>query len=379
MSKSRNRSVKILPHDFSSLIQKFSEDNKEMKNRNLDYFGENIQDVNIQSPYTPLFTEIPQSFSATSNSEIDSITLDLNKLSGLSSSSSLSWSDEYESEISQKVLNELERMDRVLRREEPIPLHYDKDEYEQWMNTFPNISIFDNHLTPVNSTHNIRKLLDEEDMELIIYGSDKHNFLHKDCDVATFNNTKKKSAVIDTFDNSSNRLLNQRNINTSRKRKLDENRNKNKSIFTISHKPKSLDTDKYLKISPIKNQFNERRLSSKSLLNGDVKDYADTTLEYNSLPFIKVEEPEFSKRNVASSNLQSRKNSTVELFRKSEGSHLVLPPIVTSNQFRSISATPRKGNKTFSALSMKFEANFKSQDRSRKSSIKFMDNPISNR
>lgn len=138
MSKSRNRSVKILPHDFSSLIQKFSE-NKEMKNRNLDYFGENVQDVNIQSPYTPLFSETPQSFSATSNSEIDSITLDLNKLSGLSSSSSLSWSDEYDSEISQKVLNELERMDRVLQREEPIPLHYDKDEYEQWMNTFPNI------------------------------------------------------------------------------------------------------------------------------------------------------------------------------------------------------------------------------------------------
>lgn len=138
MSKSRNRSLKILPHDFSSLIQKFNE-NKEMKNRNLDYFGENVQDVNIQSPYTPLFAETPQSFSATSNSEIDSITLDLNKLSGLSSSSSLSWSDEYDSEISQKVLNELERMDRVLRREEPIPLHYDKDEYEQWMNTFPNI------------------------------------------------------------------------------------------------------------------------------------------------------------------------------------------------------------------------------------------------
>lgn len=140
MSKTRNRSVKILPHDFSSLLQKFSENNKNTKNRNVDYFGENIQDVNIHSPYTPLFSEIPpQSFPTTSNSEIDSITLDLNKLSGLSSSSSLSWSDEFESETSQKVLDELERMDRVLRREEPIPPHYDKDEYEQWMNTFPNI------------------------------------------------------------------------------------------------------------------------------------------------------------------------------------------------------------------------------------------------
>lgn len=217
-------------------------------------------------------------------------------------------------------------------------------------------------------------------MELIIYGSDKHHFLNKDCDIPTINSIKKKSAVIDTSDNSSNRLLNQRNSNTSRKRKLDENRNKNKSIFTISHKPKSLDTDKYLKISSIKNQFNERRLSSKSPLNRDVNnDYCDTTLEYNSLPFLKVEEPEFSKRNVISSNMQSRKNSTVELFRKNEENRLVLPPIVAPNQFRSISATPRKGSKTFSALSMKFEASFKNQDRSRKPSIKFLENPISNR
>lgn len=220
-------------------------------------------------------------------------------------------------------------------------------------------------------------------MELVIYGSDKHNFLNKDCDIATSNsnnnNIKKKSAVIDPSDNSSNRLLNQRSTNTSRKRKLDENRNKNKSIFTISHKPKSLDTDKYLKISSIKNQSNERRLSSKSLLNSDTnKDYSDTTLEYNSLPFLKVEEVEFSKRNTSSS-LQNRKNFTLELFRKNEENHLILPPIVTPNQFRSISATPRKGNKTFSALSMKFEANFKNQDRSRKSSVKFMDNPVSNR
>ncbi|KAJ8911961.1 hypothetical protein NQ315_012772 [Exocentrus adspersus] len=381
MSKTRNRSVKILPHNFSSLLQKLSENSNDENNAHVDYFGENIKDVNIRSPYTPLLNEAAENIfcNTNCNSEVDSITLDLNKLSGLSSSSSLSWSDEYESEISKKVLEELERMDRVLRREEPIPPYYDRDEYEQWMNTFPNISIFDNHLTPVNSTHNIRKLDQEDrdrDRELIIYGTDKQNVLNKDCDVTSVNNNKKKSAVINLSDSPSNKLFNQKSTNTARKRKLEENRNKNKNIFTISHKPQSLDTDKYLKISPLKNNFTERRLSSKSLLNRDFnKEFGETTvLEYNSLPFIKVDEPEVSKR-----NLQGTKNFTLELFGKNEGNNLVLPPIVTPNQFRSISATPRKGTKTFSALSMKLEGNFKNQNRSGKGCVKFLDNPVSNR
>lgn len=76
-----------------------------------------------------------------SDSDIESITLDLNKLSGLSSSSSLSWSDDhYESETSKKVYDELNKIDQVLRGEAPIPSCYDKDEFEQWMNLFPNLT-----------------------------------------------------------------------------------------------------------------------------------------------------------------------------------------------------------------------------------------------
>ncbi|KAJ8958266.1 hypothetical protein NQ318_017410 [Aromia moschata] len=143
MSKIRNRSVKTLPYDLSNLLT-VSHKNKYRTNyQEVDYFGENIQDVNTTPPHMPFPSKDipPQSFSALSSGDVDSITLELNKLSGLSSSSSLSWSDEYESETTKKVQDELERMDRVLRGEEPIPPHYDKDEYEQWMNIFPDLRI----------------------------------------------------------------------------------------------------------------------------------------------------------------------------------------------------------------------------------------------
>ncbi|KAJ8930126.1 hypothetical protein NQ314_017091 [Rhamnusium bicolor] len=219
----------------------------------------------------------------------------------------------------------------------------------------------------------------EEEEQLVIYGSDKYKLLNKDCDnILSCNNKRKKPSVIDISDTYSNGLFKQKSANAARKRKLEENRNRSRNIFTISHKPKSLDADKYLKISPIKNQLCERRLSSKSINRDIYKEYSDTAPEYNSLPFIKVEDSSFSKRNTASSRSQNRKNSSGPLLRKKVENHFVLPPIVTSSQFRSISATPRQGNKTFSALSMKFEGNFK-DEKSRKFSMSVKENPLSNR
>lgn len=75
----------------------------------------------------------------TVDSDVESIILDLNKLGGLSSSSSLSWSDDYEAETTRKVYDELKRLDMVLKGEVPIPSNYDEEECKEWMDCFPNL------------------------------------------------------------------------------------------------------------------------------------------------------------------------------------------------------------------------------------------------
>lgn len=57
--------------------------------------------------------------------------------SAKSSTSSSSWNDECDREVTQKVQDELHKMDNVLRRVIPIPVNYDQDEYSLWIRTFP--------------------------------------------------------------------------------------------------------------------------------------------------------------------------------------------------------------------------------------------------
>ncbi|XP_025828913.1 uncharacterized protein LOC112904031 isoform X2 [Agrilus planipennis] len=60
-----------------------------------------------------------------------------------SSSSSLSGYEDFETEATHKVENELIQMNKVLQKEVPILDHYDKEEYEQWMHMFPDVSLWD--------------------------------------------------------------------------------------------------------------------------------------------------------------------------------------------------------------------------------------------
>lgn len=57
-----------------------------------------------------------------------------------SSSSSVSWLEE-DTEATKAVQQELTRMQRVLDGAEAIPSHYDRDEYELWIKTFPALSL----------------------------------------------------------------------------------------------------------------------------------------------------------------------------------------------------------------------------------------------
>ncbi|KAF2894171.1 hypothetical protein ILUMI_12004 [Ignelater luminosus] len=87
---------------------------------------------------------------SSSSGEYDNVTSGISDFDiisfGKSSSSSVSWSDEFDTEATQHVQNELERMERVLQGKEPIPPHYNRDEYEQWIKTFPQLSISGNKM-----------------------------------------------------------------------------------------------------------------------------------------------------------------------------------------------------------------------------------------
>lgn len=72
-----------------------------------------------------------------SNDTLKTVVSDYESFSADKSSTSSSWEDDYEHETTEKVSNELRRLERVLRGIEEIPSNYDDDEYELWMKTFP--------------------------------------------------------------------------------------------------------------------------------------------------------------------------------------------------------------------------------------------------
>ncbi|VEN46420.1 unnamed protein product [Callosobruchus maculatus] len=319
MPKFRNRNVIGFSKDIDDHINYFR--------KSASKIGDH-ENVEITPKGSPTFA---------SDSDVDSISLELSKLGGFSSSSSLSWSDEYDSDTSKKIQEELQLINRVLQGEEDIPPHFDKDEFEQWMSAFPNLSIFDSLLTPVNSTENLTsKLIQEQDdkfEELKIMGCKSRTYLKKGCDKVNSAKHERNQSVIHLKDVKHN----QRSANRSRL-KADEGRTpKSRNSFTFSSKPKSFETDRYLKVLPIKKQSSNRHLP------GDLE---ESPPEFSSLPFIEVVHSPVSK---SSSKTRRQQHAYGQVSSRSNN-RLVLPPI--NNQFRSVSAAPKKASKTLSALSI---------------------------
>lgn len=131
----------------------------------------------------------------------------------------------------------------------------------------------------------------------------------------------------------------------SRKRKFKgQNEITTSNPFFITSKPKSLDIDQYLKVSPI---VQKRRQSSKSLLDRQLsRDSPDVSAEYLSLPHIKVDGALPSLKLQKSSRLLKKKSYSKTSLR--HDNRLILPPIEI-DQFRSVSAI--ENIKTLSALS----------------------------
>lgn len=107
----RNRSVRTIPVD-----------NLKHPLPDTNYFGE----------------QIPQK-SPDSDESFDAFLSNFLSSNNASSSSSLSWGTDNKNESPQLVKQELERMDKVLTGQEPIPLNYDREEYLEWMDFFPSL------------------------------------------------------------------------------------------------------------------------------------------------------------------------------------------------------------------------------------------------
>lgn len=141
-----------------------------------------------------------------------------------------------------------------------------------------------------------------------------------------------------------------------------------KDHFFVTSKPKSLDVDQYLKVSPLVQ--NKRKHSSKSLL---IREHSSESPDYSSLPHIKIDSLPPLKLQKSSQQIKKKPYSKAVVGKNTN--HLILPPI--ENDYRSISAIPSENIKTLSALSV--NSNFKEKFIKHKHCIGIIRNPVSSR
>ncbi|XP_044263015.1 uncharacterized protein LOC123010303 isoform X2 [Tribolium madens] len=256
----RNRSIRALPLDNLNLFRHPPPDSSHSLHNDRLYFGEEITQEKTQ---------------ILSSDDSDVILTNIRDWGSKSSSSSLSWGEEYKSEASKQVRDELERMDRVLRGEEPIPSNYDQEEYQEWMEFFPNLCVFGTktciYVNTVQSTNDFEEIL-------AIHPEDN-------CDKVETSDRVKKAVIDQIYD---------KIVKKTPKMTLND----------------SIDFENYLKISPIGgSRLPRRQSSSRSLMSSHIsssKWMKDD--DYSSLPFV-------STRNGQAPPKSILKNS------------LVLPPI----------------------------------------------------
>lgn len=212
----------------------------------------------------------------------------------------------------------------------------------QYHRFFSNIccffSIFDDDKTPTNSIEN-----------LCWHENGSHAVetpLHYDYDMTSTNG---KNSNYRTNVSKTRMKSNERSLVVNQKKLFKGQHSINKSLFFIS-KPKSLDVNQFLKVSPL--FHSKRKQSSKSLLNRNIsRDSPNNHPEYSSyssLPHIKLE-------NLPSLKLQKSNHHIIKKSTYSKtgriDNHLILPPI-DIEQFRSVSALPGENFKTLSPFSV---------------------------
>ncbi|XP_066248367.1 uncharacterized protein [Euwallacea similis] len=203
----RNRNIPSLPIKNPQTLSQTFLDN---------YLGENVNDNDSGTPRNSFSTDV---------SDLEDFGIQVTELS---SSSSLSWSEEFESETSKKLQSELERLDRIVHGTELDCSPYDVSEINEWKSFFPHLYIL-GHCTPANS---------------------------------------------DTSSNEEQKLT--KNINKKTAFKPARN------YHSLPRKPRSLEIDHYLKISSIKCSDLRQRNPPQSVS----KQKTQISSEYTSLPFL---------------------------------------------------------------------------------------------
>ncbi|XP_044762412.1 uncharacterized protein LOC123319478 [Coccinella septempunctata] len=240
-------------------------------------------------------------------------------------SSSPSWSDDNDVEGCRRVQDELEQMDRVLRGLDPIPLHYDVDEYKQWMETFPTLSFFGHkEYGPYKIWKGNRK--NERDVEDV-------NSNRVPCaNLIQYKKEIKKAVIQNIYENISIRL-NNGSTPPEIKKKQPQIGDINKTQMYLSD---------CLKNSPFSDIIGEKYTKTCFLSrNNSREDKKIQSPSFESLPVML----EGSTRNIAKPVNKSKNEHLNGVSRKKSRRSIVLPPIENkwlqpTNQFRSISAMP---------------------------------------
>ena len=131
MSQKRNRNIRNILN-FSTNLDEYD------KLLTLQNYLEPIENCErsetLSSSKNSNWIQLSGTLSEISDNVIENITGD-----DQGSDSSNSWGAECDLEGTHLVQAEYERMVMVLTGLEPVPDHYDKDEYQLWMKTFPTL------------------------------------------------------------------------------------------------------------------------------------------------------------------------------------------------------------------------------------------------
>lgn len=328
---------------------------------NHDIFGEVIEEEYSPPFYKPKFDPRKESISPpffksklafknlpklNNDLETESIISGISEVKLIKSlSSSPSWSDDNDVDGCRRVQDELEQMDRVLRGIDPIPLHYDVDEYKQWMETFPTLSFFG------KKEYGPYKIWKD-------YIKDEHTTTEKNSNteflpcasLIQYKKEIKKAVIHNIYENISIRLNNGSTPPSSSdfKKKQHKMEDVNKTQIYLNDCLKNSPFSDIVREKYTKNCFVSRHNSR--------EDEKCPSPSFESLPIMVEESTRSSERSLN----RYRNESSNGIYNKKSRKNIILPPIKNnwlqnSNQFRSISATPTYAS-LLSTKSMKLDS-----------------------
>ncbi|XP_017774278.1 PREDICTED: uncharacterized protein LOC108561026 [Nicrophorus vespilloides] len=292
MAKFRNRNIRSKFHVPSV------EDNREdaLETRRKDWYH-----VSSLSSFDSSDAEILDDFGDSRNS--------FDK----SSNSSISWAEDYEQQATEIVKKEYERMERILQCLEPIPPHYDRDEYKLWIKTFPCLNLTGQ--SPSEIAYKTKLLISPRELNT-----------NRICDKTTSAVSSNISSTSSVIDKLLGELYPTKNSSSISSRQSINN--------TLNPRTLNIKFDSFLQISPVMPKIESSTSRTETWLSES---------NFKSLPNIPspVKKPTRRKRSSYHSSPTERPDDIGSDF-------IILPPIengiTTAQDNRSVSAIPHHRN-----------------------------------